>query len=353
MPKGSFFEVKNRLPEEIDPEIKNSMVFFIGNNAYHDTATVVFLKKYLNNGNSIFIASSNIPGNLIHNLWDKDSLLMQRSYYDSVVQTKFVKTPSKTYNFHYQFGKFKQQVPWTYIIPKEKDYVYQTAPFKELSHLDSARCNFIRLRYGKGAVYYFSTPILLTNYYLDSKQGYDFATQLFAETGNPETIYWDSFSHFYYFDNYSQKAKNPIEFIIENKELRWAWYVAIVGLVLFIIFRLKRRQAPIPYIKPINNTSIEYAKAVGILYYKNASHKDLAENMMKLFSHFIKNRYSITIKDKNSPEIKILSVQSGIKASAIDEIYQQHFKIKFNPESEASETISLHNALDNFYKNCK
>jgi len=123
--------------------------------------------------------------------------------------------------------------------------------------------------------------------------------------------------------------------------------------LLFAVFRLKRKQKPIEVILPDKNSSIEYAKAIGLLHYKTSSHSELAAQLMKLFFAFVKERYKITLNKDREIQKKQIAQHSGISIKIIDDIFREQFSIKYNPEPERGQTIKLHTLLEYFYQNCK
>lgn len=351
----NFKIINKNISTEITDSVKNSLLFFIGHYTYYDSLTIEWFKKYMNNGNSIFIASNIIPEQILSKIFSLDTLHLNTTVHiDSIVEPWFISDSTKKFSFHYHF--FKDTVPyrWSYISHNNFDTYWQKSTFKQRAFIDSSRVNFIELEYGAGSMYLYTTPELLTNFYLSTPEGYEYANLLFNVTGNPEKFYWDNISQFpVRMPGYSMETKNPLEFILSKKELRWSWYMAILGIILFFVFRLKRQQNPVPILSSDKNTSVEYAKAVGQLHYKTTTHQNLADQLMKLFDNFVKERYGINIKENKEVKIEKVAKHSGIEKKLIKEIYNSHIRIKYNPDPDTQQTIKLYNHLDHFYKNCK
>lgn len=353
--ENDFSIVHKELKDKIDQEHENSLLFYIGRYVYYDSITSQSLKDFIYQGNAVCIASEYLPSGLLSALSPLDSVEnFEREYPGEVIHTLFAHDSSKEYSFHHQVLKDTATYYYKYFDQVQFEKYFWNFRYTYLSFIDDEYLNFIKISYGKGFLFLYSTPKLLSNYYLSSEKGYNYTSQFFNEIGKYDKLLWDNSGIvFTNFQNRSLNSENLLEFILTKESLRWAWYLSIIGLLLFIFFRLKRQQKPIQVILPDKNASIEYAKAVGLLYYKTSSHQDLAEHMMKLFFNFIKTKYNLYIKEEKETLIKQIATSSGLQQKCVSDIFNAHIKVKYNPQADASLTIKLHKTLEYFYKNCK
>lgn len=355
MPEDSFKLLQKKPSLIIDETETNSLIFYIGYNTFYDSLTTVWLKDYIDKGNSVCIASDRLPFQLINDIYELDTMLFYTEYYESkTVSTSFNSESDEEYNFHYQWAKDTSEYAWRYFSETTMESYWKKFLYTPISVIDNDKPNFLKIQFGQGSLYIFTTPLFLTNYFLISEEGFNYSNAFFNSLGDYEKVYWDDFSRMpnFGFGNSTIDKNNPLEFILENTALRWAWYLFLVGILLFILFMLKRRRKPMKIINADKNTSIEYAKAVGLLHYKTAGHTDLANRLMKIFQHFIHSKYGIGQHLEREDQIKQLSLHSGLSKKRIEAIYNTHFSIKYNPDPEVSATIRLHTELEYFYKNC-
>lgn len=352
-PENKFVLVNQPINSIIGDDKTKSLLFYAGYDTYYDSLTVQWFKEYMYRGNKICIASTNLPYQLLSEIFEIDGeYFYANSYSDSMITTHFLSDTSKIFQFHFQLLKKKGATEWHYFADTTMKVYWRNYLYEPLSELDSGRTNFIRVDYGRGSLYVYTTPLLLTNYYISTPRGFEYANHFFETMGTVETFYWDNFSRFPGFGN-STDADNLLEFILSKKELRMAWYLLLLAIVLFALFKLKRRQKPIPVILPDKNSSIEFAKAVGLLHFKTSSTTDLSAQLMKLFFAFVKDRYKVNLNKDREIQKKQIVLLSGINKKIIDDIYKEHFSIKYNPEPDRSQSIKLHSLLEYFYQNCK
>jgi hypothetical protein len=55
-------------------------------------------------------------------------------------------------------------------------------------------------------------------------------------------------------------ASTPLRFFLTNDFLRWALRLSVFGLILYILFEMKRRQRVIPVITPLRNSTVRFCK---------------------------------------------------------------------------------------------
>ena len=164
--------------------------------------------------------------------------------------------------------------------------------------------NFFSVKVGEGAIYFHSTPLAFTNYHLYREETFSYCNA-FVNEFNTGDVNIDVFSHYYrqdFNDSYRNSRNpnlpsSPLAFILSIAALKWAWYLILVGVLGFVIFRSKRNQRIIPVIAPIKNNSLEFSKTVGRLFYKERNHKRMAQEVCQYFFNFLRKRYHISTKN--------------------------------------------------------
>jgi len=153
--------------------------------------------------------------------------------------------------------------------------------------------------------------------------------------------------------NRSKKAdsESPIQFILDNRSLKWSYFTMLLGALLYVIFRGKRKQRIVPTLAPNNNTSLEYVQTLGSLYEHQNKPRKLVKHMQDVFYHNIKARYFLDQHDQQF--IYKLSKKSNLAITEIETIVKTFSTIKDRFEFTDSDLSLLYRRLDAFYKNCK
>jgi len=233
-----------------------------------------------------------------------------------------------------------------------------------LGYFDEEYNNYIRLDYGKGSIYFHSTPIVFTNYYMRNDTAMNYCRHAFQSLGTGE-FYWDEENRKY---DYKAMQKNgdttpskpgegPLEFILSEPSLRAAWYLMILAVLLYLIFGARRKQRIIAVTKNMENTSIEYAEVISQMFMKQKDHKKLVMMKMELFKSFIRERFNLRLpthmKDEDESLYKEISQKSSVPLDLVSAIFEDHKVLSSIVEVDTADMLGFHKKIEQFYITCK
>jgi hypothetical protein len=268
-------------------------------------------------------------------------------------------------NYIYEFDTLPYG--WTYF---NQDFINRftgrrieiIGELESLQNIGNEQPNLIKIQIGKGVVYLHSTPLLFTNLHQLKNENQEMAARLLGQLGGGKT-YWADFNRKPHFDDVNNDYNDPskpdesaLEFILSEPSLRWAYYLALLGLVLYLIFGAKRKQRAIPVLPSMENTSIEYAEVVSQLFFKQQNHLKLIDLKMDLFKQHIRERYRIktpSTKDEFEPFFIRLSTISGVPAEDIKWIFNKHITVQKELTADAITMVTFHKKLEEFYSNSR
>ncbi len=230
------------------------------------------------------------------------------------------KTVSFNNNYYLQFTDKKLGNHRLFIdkLPDNKGFSYirndiavlGKTLYKSDDKMSSINADFIKVNFGKGHFYIHSEPLVLTNYYLlKSKNLY--IESVFSYLPNRETVW--------FLENDVPLSMSPMRFILSNPPLKYAWYLLLFGLLIFVLFNAKRKQRIVPIQEPLKNTSIDFIRSIGNLYLQEG---DFHEMMAKKAQYFLsKIRMDLLIDTQNLDEVFIykLHLKTGKNIEQIKE----------------------------------
>ncbi|MGD1846992.1 MAG: hypothetical protein ACFB10_16505 [Salibacteraceae bacterium] len=365
-PDQQFHPINNSLVESLP--LKNngprSNLLLIGDYLYLDRGgDFDHLMEYVASGNNAFIATKNLPYDVMSELRFFECGYMESYpiYTDSSINLNFLHPNLRTekgYNvsFHYKFEPV--QYEFTYIDTNE--FCIDYLPFVCLGEFDEGYINFIRVDYGEGAFFLHSNPLAFTNYYLRHRDNLEYTEKVFGHLLEGD-IYYD-FYHKYFHRERSQETprekpgmarQGPLQFILSEPALRWAWYLLLAGTLLYFLFRSKREQRVIPVLEGNPNTSLEYIQTIGRLYFLQNDHQKLAVHKMKLFLAFVRDRYRLSTNEMDEALIKKIALKSQLPYDDIKTIFNHFAVVEKRDQIDDFLLVNLHHALQKFYDNCK
>ncbi len=180
--------------------------------------------------------------------------------------------------------------------------------------------------YGKGKIVVMSMPLLFTNYGILDDDIRPLALRLLSECGDLPVVRYDPTLIDKVGDK-EQESESPLRYLLANRPLRWALYLALATLVAFVAFSARRRQRIIPVIKPPVNHMMDFVKRIGGIYFKRHDNVDLLNKKYVTFSNDLRVKAMIDIdnEDNIEDELLALSNRTGIP---LNELQQQVGDVK-------------------------
>ena len=339
---------------EYSTNTKYSLYFLITKNLITTNSESDAFYSYVSEGNDLFIAADYISPNFLNKI---DC----RTERDSELVAELA-------------GNMKE----TFVL-SVNSYSYYYYPFlNSFSNYDSStrvlgvnalgKPNFILLFVGKGRLYLNSAPRAFSNYFLLKDNNYQYLQNVVSYLRpDPKNIFWDEFYKKQDFrrshakgtgkgadkDEQSHSAKDFSSFkvINNNPSLRSAFWLALILLLLYVLFNVKRKQRVIEE-KPSNtNTTVAFAETVGRLYLQKRNNKNIAEKMITYFYEFIRNNYYLNTAKINEGFISSLSRKSGVPLDVTRNLFKTITLSLDQIDLNDMELLSLNQQIQNFYKN--
>jgi hypothetical protein len=359
IPYGTYYAYKNlgHIFRDADIETSNksplslyglnessSAYIIIGNSIRPDERELQSIINYANNGNQVFISALNIGENILDsfklaasnsgNVYNQiDSLtvsILDPVFYDSLSFTY----PGRALDNY--FTSMDSSI--TYILGKDIE----------------GNANFVKFSYnGGGAVFIHLAPAAFTNFFLLHKQNkryYDLAMSSMPDTLTK--VRWDDyFRHHTNGDNNAEKsAFSMLGVFLNNEVLRWAFWLTLLLFSIIYLFESKRKQRIVPVVKPLSNTSLDFVKTIGRLYYQRKDNKNLASKMSTHFLGHVRLRYTLQTSTLDEEFEKKLAYKSGYSIQLVKDIVQYIRDIEKQDELSDEDLLSFNDKIDKFYK---
>jgi hypothetical protein len=351
----AFYQVKNFDFSPMDQPPEKSNLISIDNDFYPDSGSCRQLLDYVRKGNNALIASYELPEYLMElALNTSDTLPDLHLTRASVAFISFGNEPvpyPSTKRFPFQWMKDTIETEWTGF--GEWVFKNRLAPkgFRAIAFLNDNDVTAYTLKYGEGEFIFHSNPILFTNNFLSKRQGYEHASNIFTHLNNGPVFWSDA----QFVSGYSDRGgpRNPLKILFSHERLRWSWYLFLFTLLLYIVFRTKREQRVIPLMPVNENSSIEFTKAIGTLYYQNKGYRHTANDRYILFLAEIRQRYHMPTDLADNELVVQLSERSGVGKTVIFNLIKQFRQVRSDPDTNSNHLINLYNAIENYHKRRK
>ncbi|GAB2597884.1 DUF4350 domain-containing protein [Spirosoma areae] len=291
------------------------------------------LLPYVRRGNNVFISAYDFPDSLGLILGFRADV-KGPTQADTTLRQNFVNPSVHNpvgYNFHHDDGR-------NHLIIKNKRTI------TVLGRNARKEPVFIRVRYGKGQFLIHNLPLAFTNYYVLDPKTSDYSFKALSYLPALPT-YWDEYQKQGRFD---EEQQSIFRYIRSQPALNWAYYLVAFGLIFYAIFAGKRTQRVIPVVERLKNTSLDFVKTVGRMYFQQGNHDNLARKKILYFLADIRERYGLntTVLDKEFTET--LARKSGASMAETSELVQLLRDAQKRTFLSEFDLLALNKAMENF-----
>ncbi|WP_432410810.1 DUF4350 domain-containing protein [Rasiella sp. SM2506] len=301
----NFIET-NRPPFEVLADTSVQGTYFFTNNyisIYGDELDK--LLRWTEKGNTLFIASNSFSRELLDTL----SLKEDRQYSINTLGTQpMLELVNENLKINKPYlierdlsiGSFSELDTLTHIVLGNTEVYHDTLKLKD------PKPNFIKAPFGKGYIFLHLQPEVFTNYFLLEKDNVEYTEGVLAYINSSDNFYWDN-----HYKSGKPIETSPLYILLNNKNLKWAYYFMLIGALLFVLFEGKRKQRKIPVVIPPANKTYEYTRTIAGMYYDQKDHKAIAEKQIALFMEYIRTRLRIPTEQINTRFFTQVAARSG------------------------------------------
>jgi hypothetical protein len=208
--------------------------------------------------------------------------------------------------------------------------------------------DILRYEVGDGHITIHAAPLVMSNYFLLQDRNSEYMSRLWSTLpGDIGHVYWNS-----YFKHRAEHSDFGI--LWRHPATKWALWLSIITLILYVLLELKRRQQPIPVVAPLTNTSVSFVETVGRLYYNKGNHRNLAEKMTQHFLEYVRTHYYLNTSQLNDTFTQNLAAKSGLPIEVAGNIIEMIHEIRLGSTPiDEPYLYHLNNTIQRFYKNHK
>lgn len=220
---------------------------------------------------------------------------------------------------------------------------YDSSRAEVLAENEDGQAVLLRYRQGEGVLLLSSVPQVYTNYFMLQENLNREATASLNLLPQRDLI-WNEHYHLG-----RMESTTPLRFFLSVPPLRWAVYLTLTGLLLFILFESKRRQRAIPVVRPPANATLEFVETVGNLFMRGASHQEMVKKKIIYFREYLLSHYRLQGEWQEEAFRERVVHKSGKTRPEVDETFELILDLQEKQRISAEELIRLNQRIDTFY----
>ena len=207
------------------------------------------------------------------------------------------------------------------------------------THLDVYKRQAMTCPVGKGEVILVSTPLIFTNYGILDGNNSAYIFRLLSQMGEFPVVRTEG-----YVKETAETQQSPFLYLLSRQPLRWALYLTMIAILLFMIFTVRRRQRVIPVIREPENKSLEFTELIGTLYYQKKDHADLVHKKFIYFAEELRREIQVDIEEVADDErsFRRIAQKTGMDAEEIGTFVREVRPVIYGGRVISAEQMKLY-----------
>ena len=299
---------------------------------------ITWLTNFVGAGNQVFISANHVSASLMHHLGLRASMFGGIGFQpDSLTVGVYDPADARYHKYSYPGDSYDN---WVTSLDSQYTSI--------LGRDHEGRPDFVRIRYkGGGAIYLHLAPLAFSNFFLLHKQNMSYYAHVLSYAPSTvKAVVWDDYFRY----DRSSSGFPLFSFIFNSRALTWAFWLVLALFLILYLFDSKRRQRMIPLLARPRNTSLDFVRTIGQLYYQRRDNHNLAMKMAVHFQEQVRTRYHLSIPLEEEGFVDRLAYRTGYPKSELESLVGYVRQLPSKASVPDEQLLEFHRQLEAFYK---
>ena len=320
--------------------VKGSYVF-VNNAIAFGKTDLDQLLNWVSEGNHLFLAAESFEDQLLDTLKLSTSSIYDNNVVDPIYKHRLTNplllSKTAVYTKDYYSAVFREIDTLTTVILGE---VHTKS---DSLNVETRGSNIVQMPFGNGKITCSLFPEAFTNYFLLKEDNYRYTSGLMSYLDGNETIY---------LDNHHKAGKtfytSRMYLFLNTKEFKWAYYLVLIGALMYIIFEGKRKQRAIRVIPPLKNQTLAFTKTIADMYFENNKQQEIAEHKIQYFLDFIRTTFYMSTENIDAQFYQNLGLRSNHSKEEIVKLFKLFHNIQNSSTVTSAQLQELEAEIQKF-----
>ncbi|MER3318578.1 MAG: DUF4350 domain-containing protein [Allomuricauda sp.] len=319
--------------------------FFVNESVAFEEAELNTLLDWVDQGNMLFVASRSFEKKLLDTLH-----LEQRNIYNDGTLEPLFYFELVNPNINHKRVEFTKDYYTTSF--DQLDTLHTTVLGQVYSPSDSTdtitkHVNSIKQAFGKGEIVLTSFPKAFTNYFIIKDNNLEYTAGLLSYLDRNGQIYMDNFHK-------SGKSfyTSPMYLFLNTKQFKWAYYLILIGALIYIIFEGKRKQRAIPVVTPLKNQTLAFTRTIADMYFEKGELPLITKHKIDYFLEYIRSKLHASTQNlEDEAFLRNLAMRSNTDLKDVKTLMSLISKLKAKQFVTETELKNLNQKIQAFKAN--
>ena len=316
--------------------------FFVNENIEFGKSELEVLLDWTSEGNTLFIASSSFEEILLDTL-NLSTSGLYAGFGEEQKQIHQLVNPNLKPEVRFPFSKDNYSKYFETIDTLNTTVVGIIENFEDSLAIDKKNFDAIKQNFGKGEIILSTFPKAFTNYFILKDENRDYTAGLLSYLDASKPIY---------IDNHYKAGKkfytSPMYIFLNTKEFKWAYYLMLIGALIYVVFEGKRKQRAIPVVTPLKNQSLAFTRTIADMYYEKGQRKPIAEHKIEQFLEYIRSKFYMQTIEREEEFYSNLASRSSHTFDDVKKLFTFLDNIRNKNEISDADLQKLNSSIEKF-----
>jgi len=318
---------------------------FVNESVAFEEAELNALLDWVDKGNMLFVASKSFEKKLLDTL----HLEQQNIYNDGTLEPLFYYelVNPKIKHQRVEFTKDYYTTSFDRLDTLRTTVLGQVYSPSDSTNATTKHINSIKQPFGKGEIVLTCFPKAFTNYFILKDNNLEYTVGLLSYLGRNGQIYMDNFHK-------SGKSfyTSPMYLFLNTKEFKWAYYLVLIGALIYIIFEGKRKQRAIPVVTPLKNQTLAFTRTIADMYFEKGELPLITKHKIDYFLEYIRSKLHVSTQNLDDETfLRNLSLRSNTDLKDVKTLMGMISKLKAKQHVTETELKNLNQKIQAFKAN--
>ncbi|XLS27761.1 DUF4350 domain-containing protein [Flavobacteriaceae bacterium M23B6Z8] len=338
--KNDFKDVKMAPYVFLKEQGLTGTYFFVNGSISYGKEELNTLLEWVSAGNKLIVASSSLEEALL------DTLRLKTDYVTNIQSLKasYELSLSNPAFKNRNVATFDRNTTVSYFTEEDSLNTVAIGHIK-LKGEKATYPNVIKRSFGNGEIILSLFPQAFSNYFILKQPNQEYVSGLLSYIDPSKTVYYDN--------HYKSGAKfysSPLYVFLNNKALKWAYYLVLIAALFYIIFEGRRKQRSIPVIEPLRNQTLDFVRTIANMYYEKNDHRDIATYKINHFLAWIRSQHSLQTFEFKKQQIESIALRNGKSVEETKALFDFIKALQYKLTISKKELIDLNQMIADFKK---
>jgi hypothetical protein len=188
---------------------------------------------------------------------------------------------------------------------------------------DRTEVTAVQQPFGDGKITLSTFPEAFTNYFVlkDDRRKYTAGLLGYIDPNQPVFV-----------DNHHKAGKtfytSPMYLFLNTKAFKWAYYLVLIGALVYIIFEGKRKQRAIKVVTPLKNQTLAFTRTIANMYFENNRQVDIVQHKIHYFLDYVRTRFYLSTEKLDNQFYKALALRSNHSEKEVQAIFRNFLDLQ-------------------------